>query len=129
MLLQMLNKRYVLIRPQNCKTPILLIYATLLICQTAWLQIASVVEKDVPQVPAWRPAPWMVDFVQVERLDRSPRPGMDYQDLYPRRRMAFIPRIIPLYTLRHLVQTMHDISLFFRMHVISKDKDLSITSS
>lgn len=47
----------------DCKTFIILIYAILLVCRAAWLEIAGVVGKDVPQVPALHPVPWMVDFV------------------------------------------------------------------
>lgn len=71
----------------------------------------------------------MIDLVQVERLDQSPRPGMDEHDLYRRHRMAFIPRIFALYPFKHLAQTMHDLSLFFRMRATSEDKDFPFTGT
>jgi hypothetical protein len=63
MLVQRPDEGYMLIRPQDRKTPVLLIYAKLLICRAAWLEIPSVVGDDLPQVPAKRSVPWMVYFV------------------------------------------------------------------
>jgi len=51
MFVQRPDERYMLIRPQYRKTPALLIYAILLICRVAGLEIPSVVGEDFPQVP------------------------------------------------------------------------------
>lgn len=71
----------------------------------------------------------MVDFVQIERLDRSPRSGMEEQDLYCGSRMAPILRVFPLETLERLAEMMNDIFLFFRTEVTGKDQDPPFASA
>ena len=47
MMVQRPDKRYVLIRPQYHKTPVLLIYAIPLIYRATWLDVSCVVGEDL----------------------------------------------------------------------------------